>query len=122
MRNEQFLSRWPTGRGEGYIGYSKSLKMAIAATGPLCFPKHQFEVISVKVANTGSLGNGGTEAWSRSGDLIGPLFLPVSAIFDTEAEAAADINNTLQWAIETKQGQIEALQHEIDAISIRKVT
>lgn len=121
MRNEQFLARWPTGRGEGFIGYSKSRKVAIAATGPLCFPTHQFEVIAVKVANTGSLGNGGTEAWSTSGGLIGPLFLPVSAIFDTEEEAAADINRNLQWAIDSKQREIEALQQEIDAINARKV-
>jgi hypothetical protein len=121
MINSQFLSRWPTGCGVGYIGYSRSLKAALTAVGPLNRLAHTFEVHAVRVSNTGALRDGSAEVMSTSSSRFGPLFLPVSAIFDSESEAAADINAALQWDIETKLKAIETLQRDIQKLEASKI-
>lgn len=120
MPNEQFLSRWPKGRGTGYIAYCWSLRAPLARTGPLCYQEHQFEPLAVQVSNT-SLDNGNAEAWSLSGPLAGPMFLHESDVFDSEAEVIVCINATMQAAIDSKLRQIQAIELEIAAINARKI-
>lgn len=89
MSNRQFLSRWPTGRGTGYIGYSHTLRKALASVGPLVLLDHQFEAVAVKVSNTTCMRDGDVEACSTSGSPVGPMLLPMTAIFYSEHEAVA---------------------------------
>lgn len=121
MRNHQFLARWPSGRGTGFIGLSRSLKMALHSTGPLALAAHKFEAVPVTVANTTSLRDGSLEAWSTSGSLIGPMFLHVSQVFDTEAEVEADINASIQCVINSKLNAIDALKREIEILEANKI-
>jgi len=120
MPNQQFLSRWPTGRGTGYIAYSWSMRKALASIGPLCYTEHLFEPLAVQVANT-SLDNGMAEVWSRSGPIAGPMFLHESVVFDSEAEVVSSINETLQASINSKLKQIQAIEFEIELINARKI-
>lgn len=121
MIHRQFLSRWPTGRGAGCIGYSHSLRMALVSVGSLALLDHPFEVVAVNVFNTSSLRDGDVEAWLTSCSLVGPLFLPVSAIFESEAEAAAHINSVLQNAIDAKARAVENLLNEMKILEARKL-
>ena len=121
MRNDQFLYRWPTGRGTGYIAYSRSLGRVTSSIGPLVLKGHKFEVVAVKVSNTTSLRDGSAEAWSTSGSLIGPLFLRVSDVFDSETEAAADINASLQSSIDSKAKAIDVLKREMEILEVNKI-
>lgn len=121
MPNEQFLSRWPTGRGKGYIAYSWSLGRPLSRVGSLCYLNHQFEPLAVQVANTTSLTNGDVEVWSLSGRIVGPMFLHESVVFDCREDAVASINATMQAAIDAKQQQIRSLEREIEALSARQL-
>lgn len=121
MSDRQFLTRWPTGRGAGYISYSHSLRRALASVGSLALLDHPFDVVAVNVFNTSSLHDGDVEAWSTSGTLVGPLFLPVSAIFESEAEAAAHTNSVLQDVIDAKARAVEHLQREMQILDAHKI-
>jgi hypothetical protein len=77
--------------------------------------------VAVKVANTTCLRDGYVEACSTSGSLVGPLLLPVSAIFDSEPEAVAHINSVLQDTIDAKARAVEKLQREIHVLEARKL-
>lgn len=120
MINKQFLDRWPTGRGTGYIGYSHSLRRAFASVGPLVLLDHQFEAVAVKVSNTTCLRDGDVEACSTSGSPTGPLLLPMSSIFYSEHEALTHINSVLQDSIDAKASAVEKLQREMQMLESRK--
>jgi hypothetical protein len=94
--------------------------MALASVGPLVLTKHKFEAVAVQVANTTSLAGGSVEAWSTSGDLIGPLFLHESVVFDTKAETEAYINALIQGCIDSKAKAIEALKKEMEVLEANK--
>jgi hypothetical protein len=49
------------------------------------------------------------------------MFLHVSHVFDTEAEAEADINAALQSAINSKVNAIDALKREIEILEANKI-
>lgn len=121
MSNQIFLARWPTGRASGYIGYSHSLKRALVGAGQISLLESTFEVLPVIVFNTGSLKNGMVEARSSSEKMVGTLFLPVEAIFDSEEDAAADINSAVQGSIKCKERAIEKLKLEIQVLESNKI-
>jgi hypothetical protein len=122
MTNQLFLSRWPSGSGTGYIGFSHKLRKCIRTVGPSLLLAHHFEVVPVKVSNTGSLTNGSVEAWTVGDKVAGPFFLSERSVFDTEAEAAADINHILQRCIEYNLHAIAKLQDEIRRLESGKVS
>jgi len=95
--------------------------MALVSVGSLALLDHPFEVVAVNVFNTSSLRDGDVEAWLTSCSLVGPLFLPVSAIFESEAEAAAHINSVLQNAIDAKARAVENLLNEMKILEARKL-
>jgi hypothetical protein len=121
MSNELFLARWPSGLGTGYIGFSHKLRKCIRTVGPKFLLAHHFVVVPVKVSNTGSLTNGSVEAWTTGDTVAGPFFLSERSVFDTEEEAAVDINRILQHGIEYNLHAIAKLQEEIRFLESGKV-
>lgn len=113
--NEEFLRRWPTSRGEGWVAVqTREGKLYVFGGGAVVSPDYPFVLCRTFVHNTAGMFDGQCEAWVSA---KGPFFLNEKYVFDIKSDLIWALDEVIMAAINEEERIREVHEQRIWKLS-----